>query len=327
MFSKKLISELSEEQLDELLTYTPVYSDANLENIKRLSLQKIKSDETPSRRKMSMRKVVAIIAAAVLVLATSTGIFAASGGLEHFLARFNPNFGEFAIAPLYPAYAEDQGIRIEVVGAQHIGPVVLVYVTMQDISGENRLTRFMIPAIDIYVDGQIINGPSTSSPLNFDKSTNTVYFEMRILYETGMPRADALDLIINEIWCLEHGGRIQTPFIGEWQITVNTSDLDIQPITWTDVEAGNLKIEQISVSPFGVYVFGIHTYGTRPRGSDPILSEVSIEFNNRWFNTRLANGGLVGYDNRFSVFFFANTPIDIDAVSAVIVRGERFQTP
>jgi len=327
MLSKNLVSELSEEQLDELLAYTPDFTEKNLENIKMLSLKKLDSPEIPRRRTLSMRKVIAMAAAAIIILATSTGIFAASGGLEHFLARFNPSFGEFAIAPLYPAYAEDQGIRIEAVGAQHIGPVVLVYVIMQDISGENRLTRHMIPAIDIYVDGQIINGPSTSSPLNFDSSTNTVYFEMRIHDETGMPRADTLDLIINEIWCLEHTGRIQTPFTGEWQITVNTSDLGIQPITWTDVEAGNLSIEHISVNPFGVHVVGTHTYGTRPRGSDPVLSEVSIEFDNRWFNTRLVNGGLFGYDNRFYVFFFANSPIDIDAVSAVIVRGERFQVP
>lgn len=30
---------------------------------------------------------------------------------------------------------------------------------------------------------------------------------------------------------------------------------------------------------------------------------------------------------RATKFFFSNTPIDIDAVAAVIVRGERFPTP
>lgn len=328
MQDKNLVSELSEQQLNELLTYTPGFSQENIENIKRLSLEKITTKESPPRRRIPMKKIISLVAAAILLLATSTIIFAATtgGGLDQFLSRFNPSFGEFAIAPLYPAYTENQGIRIEAVGAQQIGAVVLVYVTLQDISGENRLTRHMIPDLEIYANGQIINGPRSSKRLNFDESTNTVYYEMRIAGEARMPRTDTLELIVRGIDCLEHDGQIRTPFRGEWLITVNTS-YSIQPITWTDIPAGRLHIEYMSLTPFGAQIVGTHSYGDNPgERSFPFL-DVRIELENRWRNVRLPGGGGGVWHDGFSFFISSNSPIDLDAVTAVIVNGERIQIP
>ena len=314
----KLISELTDEQLDELLEYTPGFSETNIENIKRLSLEKINRPE--AKRRLSMKKIVTISIAAALFLLTSTAIFATSGGLEQFLARFNPNFGEFAIAPLYPAYAESEGVRIEAVGAQQIDHIVLVYVAVTDISGENRLTRHMRPDLEIYVDGQIMNGPRRSQLLNFDNATNTAYFEMLIVGEVGMPKAYTIGLTAGAIQCFEHSGPVVTVVEGNWQVAVNSSDLGIIPIVWSYVEVDGLQINRMSLSPFGVQIDGYHSH---ERGHGFPFPDVRVEFENRLFNTRLSGGGGGAGDNFFSFFLFADAPIDLENVTAVIINGER----
>jgi len=325
MRSKNIISELPEEQLDKLLAYTPDFSEKNLENIKQLSLEKlnIKENQIRGRKKTSMRKLAVIAAAAVLLLATSTAIFAATGGLEQFLSRFNPNFGEFAIAPLQPAFAESEGIRIEAIGAQQIDHVVLVYVAMTDLSEENRLSRHMSPDLEIHIDGEAINGPSSSRRLDFDASTNTAYFEMRIVGDAGMPKADTIELIANRVQDFEHSGQIRTAVEGDWRMIVNSSNLGIKPIVWSDIPAGNLHIEHMSLSPFGVQINGSHSYEVN---LFPVF-DVRIEFENRWLNTRLPGGGGGIGHNHFSHFQFSDTPIDLEAVTAIIINGERIIVP
>jgi len=93
-----------------------------------------KGADTKMKSRRIFRKSSVVIVAAVLFCLTTVTVFAASGELGHFLSRFvNANFVEFAIPPQSPAYAEDQGIKIEAAGAQQIGPVVLLYITMQDV--------------------------------------------------------------------------------------------------------------------------------------------------------------------------------------------------
>ena len=325
MSKQSLISELSEEQLDELLEYTPSFSEKNLENIQRLSLEKINTKENPTKRRLSMKKIASIAVAAVLLLATASTIFAGAGGLEQFLARFNPNFGEFAIAPLYPAYAQDQGIRIEAVGAQQIGHVVLVYMTVQDTSGENRLTRHMSADLEIFVDGQFMNGPSSGRRLNFDRTTNTMYFERIMVGEIDMPQAETIELRIGRIICTEHSGPIRTVLEGDWSMLVNTSDLEIRPLVWADIPGVNLHFDYISLSPFGLQMIGTHSYNTSELRNFPTF-EVEIELENRRRNIRPSGGsGGIGPDD-FSFFSFLTAPIDLGAVTAILINGERIST-
>ena len=253
----------------------------------------------------------------------NTTIFAATEGLEAFLYRFNPNFGEFAIPPLEPAYAVSQGIRIEAVGAQQIGNVVLVYMTVQDISGENRLTRYMSADLEIFVDGEFINGPSTGRPLSFDSATNTRYFEIIMVGKAGMPKAENIELRVEQIICQEHPGPIRTVIEGDWSMIVNTSDLGFRPITWTNIPAGRFHYEYISLSPFGLQMVGSHSHDMR---NFPFF-EVEIVLENRRRNLRLlGGGGGIGADT-FSNFQFTDTPIDLDMVVAVIINGVRIQVP
>ncbi|MCL2224649.1 MAG: hypothetical protein FWB96_06755 [Defluviitaleaceae bacterium] len=329
MHKQNLISELTEKQLDELLSYTPSFSEKNLENIKRLSLEKVK--ERPPRR-ISMKKFITIVAAATFFIIASTAIFAGGGGLEQFLARFDSNFGELAIPPLYPAYAESQGIRIEAVGAQQIGNIVLVYLSMQDVSGENRLTRYMRPDIEIYVDGKIMNGARTSRRLEFNEFTNTGYFEARLAGEIGMPWAENIELVTTLIECFdpnfhaERGGQVWTAFEGEWAFTVNSSDLGITPITWVDVPAGDMHINYMSLTPFGVQVYAAHNFDFDCLHDFPRI-DIRIEFENRLFNKRLNHGGGGSHYDWFSSVRWTKAPIDIDKVTAVIINGERILVP
>jgi len=326
MHPKNLISELSDQQLDELLAYTPNFSEQNLDNIKRLSLEKINAEAVPARRKMSMRKLATFMVAAALLIITSTAAFASNGGLEQFLARFNPNFGEFAIAPIYPAYAIDQDIRIEVVGAQQIDNVLLIYAIMQDISGENRINRYMLPDIEFYVDGERMStGGSSSRQLRFDRATNTSYIEWILLGHADMPKTDTIELIISQIHSFERSGPMHRAFEGDWRITVNASDLGIQSIVWQDVSSNHLQIEHMSLSPFGIQLIGTHSYGDDV-SNFPII-QITIEFEGRQRNyTFSGSGGGIG-DDFFSSFSFASAPIDIDAVTAVVINGVRIQVP
>jgi len=82
MSKKSLISELSNEQLDELLTYTPAFSNENLANIKTRSLEKINHKEKPVMQKNTIKFSFSTVAAVALVfMLLTTTAFAA----WHFL--------------------------------------------------------------------------------------------------------------------------------------------------------------------------------------------------------------------------------------------------
>ena len=66
---------------------------------------------------------------------------------------FDPVFGELASTMQSPAYADEQEIRVEVLGARYVGNVLLLYVSMRDLSGKTvchsiycRTWCFMTPA-------------------------------------------------------------------------------------------------------------------------------------------------------------------------------------
>lgn len=301
------------------------------------------------------RARLSVAAAAILIFVAISGtVYAASGGLDQFLSRFNPAFGALAIPPVEPAYAEDQGIRIEIVGAQQINNVVLSYMTMQDTTGENRLSEYTWADLEIYMDGQVVStGGMSTRRLHFDKATNTVYFEIRILGEIGIPRMELLEIGIHHINCnqssrhvrrfpeaegtvetgtvyietIEASGQVQRAVEGEWRIQVNTSEADNQVLIWTDIPAGDIHVEYMSLSPLGVQVVGTHLWVTDPSAADFDGGwrnfRIEIEVENRIRNIRpSSSGGGVGADD-FDFFFFVDAPIDVPAVTAVIINGTR----
>ena len=151
----------------------------------------------PRRARWSMSAAAAIAIAIVLV---STATAAALGGFDWFIQKFNPAFGEL-VEPVGLS-CEDQGIRMEIIGAQKYGNMAVVYLSLQDISGQNRLTEQtdFRDGFDVELNSQGqgtdgLNGLSWyKKVLYFDKATNTVYYEFNITSDSNSPISDMLEV-------------------------------------------------------------------------------------------------------------------------------------
>ena len=97
--------------------------------------------ETPVRTLHIRRGGRLLIAALVLLVASTAALAVGLGGFDWFIERFNPPFAEL-IEPS-GVYAEDQGIRMTVIGAQESSGMGIVYLTVQDVSGTGRLAQHM----------------------------------------------------------------------------------------------------------------------------------------------------------------------------------------
>lgn len=121
---------------------------------------------------------------------------AALGGFDWFIERFNPTFGEI-VEPVGVS-CENQGIRMDVIGAQKYGNSAVIYLSLQDISGKNRLTEqtdfrdgFSVavnPPEETGETGEANAGGYSlrQNLLYFDKETNTLYYEINITSDTPM---------------------------------------------------------------------------------------------------------------------------------------------
>lgn len=157
-----------------------------------------------SHRKRWPVSAVAAVALAVLLVGTATA--AAFGGFDWFIEKFNPTFGE-VVEPVEIS-CEDQGIRMEIIGAQKFDNMAIVYLSLQDISGQNRLTEqtdfrdgFNVATCSQAqeTDGQgfeVVMGSYSWSQkqLYFDAETNTIYYEFSITADSNTPFSDPLEL-------------------------------------------------------------------------------------------------------------------------------------
>ncbi|MCL2838543.1 MAG: hypothetical protein FWE04_05715 [Oscillospiraceae bacterium] len=132
-----------------------------------------------------------LIAAIMAILLLSATAFAALGGFDWFIARFNPNFAG-VVEPVM-SYSEEQGIRMTIIGAQRFANMAIVYLSVQDVSGENRLTE-RIDFSDGFSVGRGISFGYQRNLLYFDSVTNTAYFEIRITADANSPLPDPLML-------------------------------------------------------------------------------------------------------------------------------------
>jgi len=120
---------------------------------------------------------------------------------DQFIQRFNPTFAD--VTEPIMAYTDEQGIRMTVLGAARYNTMSVIYMSLQDITGANRLTEstdFGI-GLDISLDvpARSLDEPvakrlpediygvnSSRNMLYFDESTNTVYFEIRIAADVAV---------------------------------------------------------------------------------------------------------------------------------------------
>jgi len=165
-------------------------SEENLKNIKARAFEKIKVKEQHTMKKSALRRFLATAAAACFAfLITGFTVLAATGGLEGFIQRFNPIFAD-VVEPVM-VYSEDRGIRMTVIGARRFDAMAIIYLSLQDITGENRLTESagFRDGFDIGMgagDGEIIGFTNKSRLLYFDEATNSVYLEIIINTETAV---------------------------------------------------------------------------------------------------------------------------------------------
>jgi hypothetical protein len=136
---------------------------------------------------MRLKRFVPVVVVMVMLLAVSTTAFAALGGFDWFVERFNPTFAD-VVEPVM-AYSEDQGIRLTVIGARRFDNAAIVYLSLQDISGENRLTESVGFgdgfSVGMEAGGRdILSFGTRRELLYFDEATNTAYFEIIIDTDT-----------------------------------------------------------------------------------------------------------------------------------------------
>ena len=133
-----LVSNLTNQQLDELLAYVPAFSEENLANIKTRMFEKINSapeEHIPTgKSRISIKKTFAVMAAAIMLLATSTAVFATVTDFDfgHF---FNSMFNNPAAVNLMDIgqSVEVDGIKITVVSAYAVGNEVYAMLEIRDL--------------------------------------------------------------------------------------------------------------------------------------------------------------------------------------------------
>jgi len=144
--------------------------------------------------------VAAASVAILLFLSVSVYAAATLGVFDRFMMQHDPTFGD-VVTPV-EIYTVDQGIRIDVIAAQTFGSNAIMYLSVRDISGQNRVTEYanIIPWIDIPRDDERFFGIGTFGgfePLYFDSETNTAYFQIEVNDVTAIP--NVFNLVINEV--------------------------------------------------------------------------------------------------------------------------------
>jgi len=289
------------------------------------------------RTKKPRMRFVAVAAIIALFVAISSATIAATGGLDGLIARFNPAFGLLAQETL--ACTEDDGIRIEVIGAQYFGDSMLLYLTIQDVSGQDRITRYIFPDFEIHNEvGAISSGGGSSNRLHFDENNNKIYLEVQrrlnqtvIQARTGLNQfendPDILYVVLDALRCYGVSGYPPRVAEGDWRIRLELAEITASNIVMDNlnIEAGDVTIEYISISPLGVQLIGSHGW-SEEEIAHPRTSSISlrVEHSNRWFNDRPRGSGAgISPDGWYDFFFSFSSPIDMENIVAVIVNGTR----
>jgi hypothetical protein len=146
-------------------------SDGNLERKIREAM--MMNPRTRKTARLSVRLLAAVIA--ITVLAAGTVYAAVSlGAFDRFMEERDPSFAE-VVVPV-ERYVIDQGLRLEVIGAQQFGDQAIAYVSLRDISGQNRLTADSFLSGGYRGDWMFGRGET----LYFNEATNTLYFELNL---------------------------------------------------------------------------------------------------------------------------------------------------
>lgn len=140
-------------------------------------------------RKKSHKLIILVACLAVLLIGTAAAAVSL-GVFDWFIEKFNPTYG--MLTERVEQWSEDQGIRMEVIGAQKYANFAVVYLSLQDITGQNRITEntafmdgfsVLVERYNEEIEEMEVVGSSFSlsdKVLEFDKDTNTIYYELKI---------------------------------------------------------------------------------------------------------------------------------------------------
>jgi hypothetical protein len=150
--------------------------------------------ENQNMPKSHRRLRVAAILTVLLILTAATAYAAVSLGVfDRFLDEHGSPFAEI-LSPV-ETFIIDQDIRVDIIGARHFNNNIVMYTSLTDISGQNRLTE------NTWVDvGHLAPFGSTwtINRLSFDNESNTIYHRHQL-------SIDASDNVINSLpFTIEH---------------------------------------------------------------------------------------------------------------------------
>ena len=262
-----LVSNLTEEQLDELMTYAPAFSETNLANIKAHAFEKITTPEVPltspgPERKFTMKKFLLIAAAIIMLLVTSTAVFAAVTDFD-FGQVFNSLFNNPDAANLMDVgqTVENNGIEVTLLYAYADGDQVYAMLEVRDLEGsrvgedmflmfKDFIAQVSTPIVYDETEGRALMGITTwtfsprevgdyialsleyilagyrrvDGPIDFPLQEYLVEREMMAFEEWGEATADG-----------SYGspdGMANRPGKPEWLLVPGAMEIDLPGLTW-----------------------------------------------------------------------------------------------
>ena len=315
-----------------------------------------------------IKRLIPIVAALLMIFAISITTLAALGGFEFFIRHTDPPFAEI-IEPIMNC-VEDQGIRITLLGAKRFENTAIIYLSVQDISGENRLTVSTCVAgspgmprenrMQIYMgNNALLNYGMNSDHYYFDEISNTKYIQFMIRADDYL--LDELTLKINNV-VLERRELCEETFVfdedkvyGEWSVTAHleyeenlldtaANELSIENLVF-DVSGIHFAVESITINPISLQIKGRMTYNPDEMQDVYSQSEFSLnqpvpktDYEMRRFLSNIyieaageiislnrgSGGGSGGHGSRdFDNIFFTEAPLDLSAVTAIIINDQR----
>jgi len=185
-----LITDLSEERLDELLAYTPGFTAENLDNIKKLCLQK------KAIRHKASRRVLLAAAIAVAIISLSGIALAVSSGFD-FGSFYNSLFNNPDVEEKLEIgqTAVSSGLEITLLSAVVDRYQAYVTIEIKDVESD-RLSDSMSILNESFSSGihQIITGPVT-----YDESEKRATLPLTVLYGYNIAELGTADLFIDAI--------------------------------------------------------------------------------------------------------------------------------
>jgi hypothetical protein len=205
-----------------------------------------------SKNTSRFKRFVPVAAVLVMFFAVSTTVFAAVGGFDWFVQRFNPRFAD-VVEPVM-IYSESEGIRITVLSAQSFENMAVIYLSVTEQTEANRLTEDMDwwPGLQLHIRG--MGGGSSQNLLYFDAVNSTAYLEIRFATSEEIPYPMPLVVESLNLYPAE-------PVAGNWELAIYTGDAADWPVAVVAHEfmlCDVILINRMVLTPLGLVMEGIY---------------------------------------------------------------------